>query len=436
MAGRSVTNRSPSTRYWAATTTLSDCGDRSSRSPISPTVFGGGVQGGVELAGQQVTADATFQAAPPAVAYHHAVTHTPTTIGAGVPPYAVALAEHGRAGRLVIYSGAGLSRAEPAGLPTGAEVAQRLYHRLRDAFPAIDGVDEGSLTAVADAVAVLDHGDEALRFTAVQVAEFTTATPTYGHRVLALLLLEGIVDALTTNWDDCVERGGGFERVSSVVTEHDLLHVAPKSVLKIHGCATQPSSLLVTSADLHSPPTWVVDQTRARLGTSVVVFVGIGDVAGYVQERLKEAISDVGNVGNIRVVSPDIGEGWVGSQWAALVPGLTAERRFAETADAFLEKLGAAYVHITLAAVSAGLQDEAALATAFDAASSGLRQHDALTVLEWARHAGVVARAGAPVLSTEAMAEALVAVGGSGHQDHEGLDTGNRGWPSGGARRG
>src|SRR5205823_2588936 len=145
-----------------------------------------------------------------------------------------------------------------------------------------------------------------------------------------------------------------------------------------------------------------------RLGTSVVVFVGIGDVAGYVQKRLEEAIEDVGNVDNIRVVSPGINDGWVGSQWAELVPGLIADHRFAETADAFLEKLGAAYVHITLAAVSAGLQDEAALAAAFDAASSGLRQHDALTVLEWARHAGVVARAGAPVLSTEAMAEALV----------------------------
>jgi hypothetical protein len=45
---------------------------------------------------------------------------------------------------------------------------------------------------------------------------------------------EGVVDVLTTNWDDCIERGGGSERVSSIVTEHDLLHVAPKAVLKIH----------------------------------------------------------------------------------------------------------------------------------------------------------------------------------------------------------
>ena len=339
------------------------------------------------------------------------MTHTPAAVDEGVPAYAVALAEQGRAGRLVVYAGAGLSRAEPAGLPSGAEVAKGLHHRLREAFPVLDDIDETDLTGVADAVAALDNGEDALRFTAAQVAEFTTAKPTYGHRVLALLLLEGIVDALTTNWDDCVERGGGAERVASVVTEHDLLHVAPRSVLKIHGCATQPLSLLITSAHLNAPPTWVAEQTRARLGTSVVVFVGIGDVAGYVRKRIEEAIEDVGNLDNIRVVSPSINDGWDASQWAELVPDLAEEHRFAETADAFLEKLAAGYVHVTLAAFSAELDENAALAAAFNAASAGLRKHDPLTVLEWARHAAVVARAGSPVLSTAQMADALLAVG-------------------------
>lgn len=337
--------------------------------------------------------------------------HQPARIDAGVPPYAIALAEHGRSGRLVIYAGAGLSRDEPAGLPSGAEVAQRVYDRLCVPFPAIKGCDPQDLTAVADAVAALENGEEALRLTAVQVAEYTTATPTYGHRVLALLLLEGIVDVLTTNWDTCVERGGGPEGVSSIVTEHDLLHVAPKSILKIHGCATQPASLLITTAHLDAPPTWVADQTRARLGTSVVVFVGIGDVAGYVRKRLQEAIEDVGNVNNIRVVTPDINDGWDESQWAALAPGLEVSHRFAETADAFLEKLSAGYVYVVLSAVAADLQVEPGVANAFNAAVSAMKQHDALTVLEWARHTAVVPEPGTPVLGTASMAEALVALG-------------------------
>ena len=51
-------------------------------------------------------------------------------------------------------------------------------------------------------------GIDALRNTVVQVAEFTSADSNYGHRVLALLLLEGAIDVLTTNWDTCIERGG------------------------------------------------------------------------------------------------------------------------------------------------------------------------------------------------------------------------------------
>jgi hypothetical protein len=224
-------------------------------------------------------------------------------------------------------------------------------------------------------------------------------------------MLEGVVDVLTTNWDDCLERAGGAERVPSVITEHDLIDVAPKSVLKIHGCATQPSSLLVTTAHLENPPGWVSDQTRARLGTSVVAFVGSGDVAGYVRNRLEEAIKEAGSVENIRVISPGIANGWTDSQWSQLVPDLAVEHRIAEPADAFLEKLGVAYVDSVLADLSASLQDDPVLAEAFNEAAHALCRHDVLRVLSWARHGGVVRRGGVSVLNTESMAAALTALG-------------------------
>jgi len=262
-----------------------------------------------------------------------------------------------------------------------------------------------------NAVAALPNGEEALRLTAAGVAEFTTATPTYGHKILALLLLEGMADVLTTNWDDCIERGGGLARVSVVVTEYDLLNVTPKAVLKIHGCATQPMSLLITSEQLETPPAWVGDQTRARLGTSIVVFVGIGDIAGYVRKRLEEAIENVGSPSNVRVVSPGIGEYWTGSAWAELLPGLEVEHRIAETSDAFLDKLGAAYVLVTLADVGAGFLGEPSLSEPFEAALTALKQHDALTILAWVRHTAVVATAGKSVLTAPATATALMALG-------------------------
>jgi hypothetical protein len=124
--------------------------------------------------------------------------HHPSAINSELPPYAVALAQRARSGRLVVYAGAGLSFAEPAGLPSGAEVARRIHARLKDAFPVLAGVQEDDLVAIADAIAGLPGGEEALRLTAVEVAEFTTATPTYGHATLALMLLEGVLDVLTT----------------------------------------------------------------------------------------------------------------------------------------------------------------------------------------------------------------------------------------------
>jgi hypothetical protein len=142
-----------------------------------------------------------------------------------------------------------------------------------------------------------------------------------------------------------------------------------------------------------------------------VVFVGIGDVADYVRKRLEEAIADIGNVDNIRVVSPSINQLWTDSKWAELVPTLDPEHRLEEAADAFLDKLGAAYVLVALADVSTGFQEEPALAEPFDAACSGLKKHDALTVLSWARRAGVIAEAGSSVLASPTMATALTALG-------------------------
>lgn len=120
--------------------------------------------------------------------------HQPSSIGSGFPPYAVGLAQQARLGALVIYAGAGLSLAEPAGLPTGAEVAKRIHARLQGVFPVLATVQGDDLVAIADAIAGLAGGEEALRLTAVEVADFTSATPTYGHEILANLLLEGVLD--------------------------------------------------------------------------------------------------------------------------------------------------------------------------------------------------------------------------------------------------
>jgi hypothetical protein len=301
--------------------------------------------------------------------------------------------------------------AQPTGLPSGAALAETIWGRLRTAFPILDGVDASDLTAVADAVATLPGGEDALRETAARSAEFRTARPSYGHQVIAHLLLEGVVDVLTTNWDDCIERGGVPERLHAVTDIHSLSRITPPAVLKVHGCASEPASLLVTTEQLTNPPRWAREQTQARLGSAVVVFLGIGDVAGYVKQRIEEAIYDVGDLANIRVVSPSVVERWEGSQWAAVAPGLASEHRIAAAADQFMDELGAAYVHVTLSTHLTALSQDPEVARSIHASVAALLATDSLAVLTWARRAAVAPQQGESILRSDTMAAALTALG-------------------------
>jgi hypothetical protein len=315
------------------------------------------------------------------------------------------------AGKLVIYAGAGISLSQPTNLPTGAKLAAAIHMQLKSAFPVLATVESWDLVAIADAVAALPGGEEALRQTSAKSANFKTAKPGYAHKVLAHLMLEGAIDVLTTNWDNCIERGAGEERLPTVTNDHDLADVTPPSVLKVHGCASKPDSLLVTSGHLGNPPTWVQEQTHARLGSAVVVFIGIGDVAGYVKQRIEEAIHEVGSVENIRIVAPDIETNWEDSQWKAVAPSLHDDHKIPATADLFMEQLAAGYVISQLGEHSVTLSSDEVLAADLEAAKVGLLESDSLTVLQWARAVDINPRVGEAVLKSSELGKALIALG-------------------------
>lgn len=358
--------------------------------------------------------------------------HSPSSISAGVPPYAVALS--GRAplaGRLVIYAGAGISRSQPTNLPTGAELAAAIHIQLKTAFPVLATIESCNLIAVADAVAALPGGEDALRQTSAKSANFKSAKPGYAHKVLAHLMLEGAIDVLTTNWDNCIERGAGDEWLPTVTNDHDLAEVIPPWVLKVHGCASKPDSLLVSSGHLDNPPRWVQEQTHARLGSAVVVFIGIGDVAGYVKQRIEEAIHAVGSVENVRVVAPDIDSNWNDSQWKTVAPSLQDDHKIPATADLFMEQLAAAYVIGRLGEHSVNLSSDEVLAADLEAAKTGLLESDSLTVLQWARAVDINPRVGEAVLRSSELGKVLIAlghlVGDSARLDHNHIFETSRG---------
>lgn len=314
-------------------------------------------------------------------------------------------------GKLVIYAGAGISLAQPTSLPTGAQLASAIHLQLKAAFHVLEAVEASDLLAVADAVAALPGGEEALRRVSARSADFQTAKPGYAHKVLAHLMLEGAIDVITTNWDNCIERGAGEERLPTITDSHELAHVSPPWVLKVHGCASKPDSLLLSSDHLDNPPQWVHEQTHARLGSAVVVFIGIGDVAGYVRRRITEAIHEVGSVENIRVVAPGIVANWEDSQWETVAPDLAEDHKIPATADHFMEKLASAYIMGRLGEHSLSLSSDEDLAADFAGAQAAILRSEPLTILQWVRTVDINPQPGEAVLKSSELGKALVALG-------------------------
>lgn len=331
----------------------------------------------------------------------------------GQSPVAADLAEIAATGRLVIYTGAGLSRAQPTEIPGGAEVAQLCYDRLVNMLgvEALEAADPSDLVSVADVVAATDGGLDLVRRTAVAVADFVSARPNFGHEVLAHLLLEGVVVVITTNWDDCIERGGGDERILVVISDEDRVEIQTPALLKVHGCATRPTTALITTDDLSTPKPWARDEVNGRLADSHTVFVGIGDIAGYVRARIEEAAEAVGSAGSIHVVSPGIVDNWDGSQWCDVLPDLPGDRRVAASGDEFLDDFAAACVRRVLWTISEALVDEAAIRERFDLAREGFESGTSLDALRWLRSCAFPRAAGVSATQQQAFAAAMIALG-------------------------
>jgi hypothetical protein len=97
---------------------------------------------------------------------------------------------------------------------------------------------------------------------------------------------------LLTNWDDCVECSWReFEHIQAARNELEAENLRGQFVLKIHGCCTQANTLLITSEQLREAPLWTKTYFYAELARSTMVFVGIGDIADYAQQRITELAS-------------------------------------------------------------------------------------------------------------------------------------------------
>jgi hypothetical protein len=303
---------------------------------------------------------------------------------------AAEMAGRARDHALTIYAGAGLSVAPPTSLPGAAGLAERIADSLQGDIP-LDGVDHSDLLAVADAVAAQPLGLQLLQRTIGEVADLLGAHFNYAHCVLGLLLAEGAATIFETNYDDCIERAAQPEVTRVIRTAGDVVDMVLPALLKGHGCARLPSTMLATSAQLAAPPLWAEAIVQARLMHDRVVFLGIGSVADYVRNGLDFLLTTVGD-DNLLVADPAMAH-WDDSEppaWRNLLPELDPGQRDDRPAEEFLDALLRAYLmepRKKARQMVAGLDEHNTQRRGLTSLLDALDAKDAVTVLRWLRAA-------------------------------------------------
>jgi hypothetical protein len=341
--------------------------------------------------------------------------YQPRPLGEAPGSVALGLAAYAHRNRLTIYAGAGISAAYPTSLPGASSLARLLLDALRDQIP-LDDVDSNDLAAVADAISSEPLGHDLLRQTVLHVADLLGATVNYAHEVLGLLLCEGAVTVFETNYDDCIERGASPERPHVARTATELLSCPGRALLKVHGCATLPETMLVTTAELANAPRWAQTAISAQLGTDRVAFVGIGSPADYVRSSIRALFADVGTE-HVLLVDPVLLDNWDGqppSPWLEILPTLKSDQRDARSADEFCDALLRAYLlpprkeaRSAVAALPAGHAQR----TGLEATLAALEERHATWVLRWLRGASYPLATGEPVVTSPEAVAGVLGVG-------------------------
>jgi hypothetical protein len=82
-----------------------------------------------------------------------------------------------------------------------------------------------------------------------------------------VLVAEDALRVLLTSWDDCVERSWReSESIQAARNDVEAENLRGQFILKIHGCCTQPETLLITSDQLSAAPLWTRIYFQARFG--------------------------------------------------------------------------------------------------------------------------------------------------------------------------
>ena len=308
-----------------------------------------------------------------------------------------------------------MSVGQPTDLPTGAEIAARLCSHLTAEMPALTDCDANDLLAVADTIEGQTNGPGLVQHAVCKLADFTTADSGYAHNILAFLLLEGAIQLFTTNWDTCIERSLRQQRVtaqtiSPVIDTSDILEHDFRNLRKLHGCATLPSTIRITSAQLDDTPLWVTSLIQAELLQAIVVFIGVGTVTLNLDESLRSTANATG-AANIWIVDPRIRQTTYEMPWKSLDPPIAINQFLPVSANTFLDDFASAYVQRAFCDILSDHDGSTELSRCLRLTVDQLRTADVESISVWTGHIGTHIAPGQSVLRLDAFVELLAAIG-------------------------
>lgn len=321
-----------------------------------------------------------------------------------VPVSNIALQMAGNA--VVLVVGAGVSNAPPTSLPIGREIARALRHKLSytELAKSVESLPGDDLLVIADtAEAQSPQALELVQQTILNSFDFKTASPNYAHQYIAILMAEGAVKTMTTNWDTCIERAAGSTHsdiVACRLPEEIGRGGASAVLLKLHGCAEIENSIRVSSKQVGEPVWWAGHQVSAAIENSWVVFVGIGSIVPYVGETIGKIVDLARASPRIRVV--DIQRT---SDWDTILGGSGSDSFIESSAEQFLDDVVTSLTNQQLLQVF-GLAQKLAKETPMDGIDvlaaieqvvRSLREYPAHFTWLWARR-GVFPSACGPVV--------------------------------------